>query len=129
MADSTDFRKWLERAGQDLRLIEVIKKDGVGGLEESFCYTCNQAAEKLLKSYLLKREHWTPRTHDLVYLLSRCVHSAKSLRELQDEMMVLNEYSVSARYPSDFEEARTPEEAEEAYVCITTINTALKAFF
>lgn len=121
MSDSTDYRKWLERAAQDIRLIEIILKDGIGGLEDSFCYTCHQAAEKLFKAYLLKKNRRVPRTHDLVYLLRVCVYCSRRLKELEDEVLVLNEYSITSRYPSDFEEVRTAEEAMEAYSCITSI--------
>jgi hypothetical protein len=38
MADSTDYLKWLERAEQDLKLVDIIFKEGLKGLEDSFCY-------------------------------------------------------------------------------------------
>ena len=47
MADSTDFAKWLERAGQDLKLVDVIYKESLEGFEDPFCYICQQAAEIL----------------------------------------------------------------------------------
>ena len=72
MADSTDFTKWLDRANQDLKLIEVINNDGLEGLKDSFCYMCQQAAEKLLKAFIVKKEKSSPRSHDLVFLLGLC---------------------------------------------------------
>jgi HEPN domain-containing protein len=129
MADSTDYSKWLERAFQDMRLIDIIKKDGIGGLEDSFCYTCHQAAEKFFKAFLLFKRRRIPRTHDLVYLLNGCVMSDRRLKELEDEVLILNEYSVSSRYPSDFDEPRTEEEAEEAYNCIMSIRRVFGEVF
>ena len=115
MADSTDYTKWVERAGQDLRLIEVIYKEGLEGLEDSFCYMCQQAAEKLLKAFIVKNEKSLPRSHDLLYLLGLCKEYNKDVLTLTDALTALNEYSVSAGYPSDFNDNRTEEEAKEAY--------------
>ena len=115
MADSTDYSKWLERAGQDLRLIDVIYREGLHGLEDSFCYMCQQAAEKLLKAFIVKKEKCAPRSHDLLYLLGMCKNYDAAVLALTDALTVLNEYSVSARYPSDFDDKRTIEEANEAY--------------
>lgn len=38
MADSTDYRKWVERAKQDLKILEVVYTEGLDGMEDSFCY-------------------------------------------------------------------------------------------
>lgn len=127
MADSTDYTKWLDRAGQDLKLIEVIYKEGLEGLEDSFCYTCQQAAEKLLKAFIVKNEKNAPRSHDLLYLLGVYKKHDDSVLSLTDALTILNEYSVSARYPNDFEDKRTIDEAKEAYGCISEVKNVIKA--
>ena len=126
MADSTDYTKWMDRACQDLRLIEVINKEGLEGLEDSFCYMCQQAAEKLLKAFIVKNEKSVPRSHDLLYLLGICKKYDSAVLALTDALTVLNEYSVSARYPSDFEDIRTVEEAEEAYSFIIEVRNTIQ---
>lgn len=125
MADSTDYLKWLERAGQDLKLVDVIYKKGLEGLEDSFCYMCQQSAEKLLKAFIVKNVKSVPRSHDLLYLLGMCKNYDTTLLALTDALTVLNEYSVSARYPSDFDDKRTVEEAKEAYDFIIEVKNAL----
>jgi len=35
MADSTDYEKWFQRASQDIKLVDIINKDGIEGLEDS----------------------------------------------------------------------------------------------
>ena len=71
MADSTDYTKWLERANQDFRLIEIINREGIIGLEDSFCYICHQCAEKFLKAFIIKHEKTAPKSHDLLFLLGK----------------------------------------------------------
>lgn len=115
MVDSTDYAKWLSRAEQDLKLINIIYNGDLEGLEDSFCYMCQQASEKLLKAFIVKNEKKVPKSHDLLFLLGICNKYDSTLSKLTDALMVLNEYSVSARYPSDFEDKRTIEEAKEAY--------------
>jgi len=91
MADSTDYAKWLDRARQDLKLIEIIYEEGLEGLEDSFCYMCQQAAEKLLKAFIVKNEKNGPRSHDLVFLLGLCKKYDDSLIKLVDALTVLND--------------------------------------
>ena len=62
-----------------------------------------------------------PRSHDLLYLLGICKKYDLTVLTLTDAFTVLNEFSVSASYPSDFEEKRTVEEVKEAYVLIIEI--------
>ena len=128
MADSADYTKWVERAGQDLRLIEVIYKEGLEGLEDSFCYMCQQAAEKLLKAFIVKNEKSVPRSHDLLYLLRLCKEYNEEVLTLTDALTALNEYSISARYPSDFDDNRTEEEAKEAYNFIIEVKNVINAY-
>ncbi len=125
MADSTDYFKWLNRAEQDFRLIEIIFNENIEGLEDSFCYMCQQASEKLLKALIVKNEKRVPRSHDLLFLLGLCKKHDASLSKLTDALMVLNEYSVSARYPSDFEDERTIEESNEAYNYMIEVRRAI----
>ena len=34
MADSTNYLKWLERANQDIKIIEILKSQDLKGLED-----------------------------------------------------------------------------------------------
>lgn len=126
MADSNDYRRWLERANQDVKLLEATYRAGVEGTEDSFCYICHQAAEKLLKALLVKRERMAPRTHDLLYLLGNCLKHDASLRHLQEPLTMLNEYAVSARYPDDFGDQRTQGDAVEAFGAVWEVKKAVE---
>ena len=115
MIDSADYKKWLGRARQDMKMLELIYNEGLEGMADSFCYICHQAIEKLLKAYIIKYEKMAPKSHDLLFLLGKCIRFNNQLIELTDPLMVLNEYAVSARYPDDFDDQRTVEDAKEAY--------------
>ena len=95
MTDSTNYEKWMDRAHQDIALLDIIHDEELFGIEESFCYICHQAAEKILKAYILKEERKTIRTHDLVFLLGICIKHQADLIRLMDDVTALNEYSVS----------------------------------
>lgn len=129
MADSTDFRKWLERAKQDLKMLGIISSEGFEGIEDSFCYISHQAAEKLLKAFIVKQEQAAPRSHDLLFLLGKCIKYERSWSKLTDVLAILNEYAVSARYPDDFGDKRTVEDAKEAYNCVVEVEKELMSHF
>jgi HEPN domain-containing protein len=127
MAGSTDYIKWLNRASQDIKMIESIKDDGLEGMEDSFCYLCHQAVEKLLKALVIKEEKSVQKTHDLGFLLGKCGKYHKQLSDFKDKITILNEYAVSARYPDDFGEKRTINDAEEAYNYVKEIDTVINS--
>lgn len=128
MADSTDYKKWHDRAKQDLKMLDLLYNDGLEGIEDSFCYNCQQAAEKLLKTFLVKNEKIAPKSHDLLYLLGKCINYESTLSKLTDTLTILNEYSVSARYPGDFDDSRIVEDAKEAYNCILEVEKEVGRF-
>ncbi|MHB1650981.1 MAG: HEPN domain-containing protein [Desulfitobacteriaceae bacterium] len=115
MGDSTDYRRWMSRARQDLRTAYNNLKDDPAFLSEAICYACQQGAEKLLKAFLLDKGETLLRTHDLVYLLDRCAKHEQELESIREYILDLNEYTVEARYPGDFIDVVSVEEAEKAY--------------
>lgn len=51
MVDSIDYKKWFSRAEQDTKVLEYILDEGICGLEDTFCYLCQQAAERYIKVF------------------------------------------------------------------------------
>ena len=94
---------WLAKAENDLLNIEnnlsarVIPWDTV-------CFHAQQAAEKLLKGFLVFHGRALPRTHDLIALLSACVQVTPGLAKLQQDCQRLTQYAVASRYPDDLYE-------------------------
>ncbi len=115
MVDSTDFNKWLKRASQDLRTASNNLKDDPDFLADAICYSCQQAAEKAMKAYLLSQGRKVPNTHDLRYLLQLCRGFDSEIDGLQEAIRELSEYAVEARYPGDNFGDITDEDAKRAY--------------
>jgi len=80
---------------------------------DTVCFHCQQAAEKLLKAYLVARGQLPPPTHDLILLLERIVCFDPSAEVLRDDLAVLTPYAVEMRYP-DRGFAPSLEDAQEA---------------
>jgi len=107
-APETNYRSWLAKAENDLLNIE-------NNLEaahipwDTVSFHAQQAAEKLLKAFLVYHVRPLPRTHDLVSLLAGRVEINPSLAGLQRDCQELSYYAVASRYPADLYE---PEEKE-----------------
>ncbi len=105
-------RQWLAKAKNDLLNAdnnlrsEIIPYDTV-------CFHSQQAAEKLLKAYLVARGVQPPLTHDLLLLLEEILRYDADAETLRDDLALLMPYAVGARYPDEFF-TPTPEDAREA---------------
>ncbi len=78
---------WLGKAEHDLLNIE----NNLAAKEipwDTVCFHAQQAAEKLLKAFLISRGRDLMRTHDLVALLTECVEMAPSLANLEEDCAV-----------------------------------------
>jgi HEPN domain-containing protein len=104
----SNFSAWLRKADHDLLNIEnnLAAKDIPW---DTVCFHAQQAAEKLLKAFLVHHGHDLAKTHDLVALLTQCVEHETGLRGLEGDCRLLTSYGVAARYPDDLFE---PGEAD-----------------
>jgi len=112
MQEFEHARLWVNKARSDLLnadnnlVAQQVPYDTV-------CFHCQQAAEKLLKGFLVAHSCEYPITHNLLAVLEKvleCDSSAESLREI---LALLNPYSVEVRYPGDAW-MPTQEDATEA---------------
>jgi HEPN domain-containing protein len=93
-------RAWLDKAGNDLLNI----RNNLGAPQtpwDTVCFHAQQAAEKALKAFLIARGEAPPRSHDLVFLLSRCATHDESLEAFADGCEQLTYFGVHVRYPGD----------------------------
>jgi HEPN domain-containing protein len=91
---------WLRKVDNDLLNIE----NNLAAKHipwDTVCFHAQQAAEKLLKAFLISRGRDLMRTHDLIALLTECVELYPSLANLEDDCRNLTYFAVSARYPGD----------------------------
>jgi len=68
---------------------------------DTVCFHCQQAAEKLLKAFLILRESKYPLTHNLFVILEEILKYDSSADNLRESLAILNPYSVEVRYPGD----------------------------
>ncbi len=104
----TNFQAWIRKADHDFLAIH----NNISASEvpwDVVCFHAQQAAEKLLKAFLVYNGYAFEKTHDLVMLLSECVKIKPSLSALEEDCQKLTYYAVLGRYPDDLYE---PDESD-----------------
>lgn len=69
---------------------------------DTVCFHCQQAAEELLKAYLIANGRNYPLSHDLLLILENILEFDKSAEELKDCLINLLPYAVEGRYPDEY---------------------------
>ncbi|MBI2470683.1 MAG: HEPN domain-containing protein [Planctomycetes bacterium] len=107
------INQWIRIAERDL----LTAKQGLEANEvvtDTVCFHCQQAAEKYLKAFLVKKQIEFSKTHNIMSLLNLCSSVDKSFKEELPEADNLTDYAVEIRYPDDWYEP-TIEETKQAY--------------
>ena len=105
--------QWIKIAERDL----LTAKQGLETNEvvtDTVCFHCQQAAEKYLKAFLVRKQIEFSKTHNIMFLLNLCSSVDKSFKENLPEADNLTDYAVEIRYPDDWYEP-TIEETKQAY--------------
>jgi HEPN domain-containing protein len=101
--DNIDVNKWIQYAMADytaaLNMVRLHKPIPI----EIVCYHCQQAAEKLLKAYIIAKNDTLVKTHDLVVLLSQCRQYSTDFDSHAKSCMALTTFASHSRYPSNIE--------------------------
>lgn len=92
---SGDAARWLDYAGQDLRLAELALGEK---LWNQACFHAQQGAEKALKARLAARGDFIPRTHKIADLL-RLLGREDIPDDLTTRLYRLDRFYLPARYP------------------------------
>jgi len=124
-------RQWLAKAMNDLLNADNNLKSEVIPFD-TVCFHCQQAAEKLLKAYLIGNGQEYPFTHDLFLILEKILPIDSGVDELRDSLAILMPYAVEVRYPDDWympsdEDAK--EEREAVNNVLDWIKNALPNIF
>ncbi|MGH7151621.1 MAG: HEPN domain-containing protein [Planctomycetota bacterium] len=102
--------RWLRKAAEDLRVAEILLKSGDPAIPYgAICFHAQQAAEKYLKGWLVSRGRPAPRTHSLLYLVSRAEGVDGRFRGLREIAERLTPFAVASRYPGDIPDPEEPE--------------------
>jgi HEPN domain-containing protein len=91
---------WLSKADSDLTVLELALS--AESALDTACFHAQQAAEKLLKAFLLDRQVAFPFTHDLPRLLLLCQAQDASFAVLLRFAELLTPYALELRYDDDF---------------------------
>lgn len=100
--------QWLAKARNDLPDAD----NNLAAAEIPFdtvCFHCQQAAEKLLKGYLVGKRVAYPITHNLFMIMEHILPLRSDVETLRDTLERLNPYAVEIRYPGDTD---MPEEQD-----------------
>ena len=105
---------WFQKAENDLlNVANNLKAEWYAS--DTVCFHCQQAAEKYLKGFLAWCQMPFAKTHDLPELLKQIKQVAGADAEmLSDHLFLLDPYSVSIRYPQEYEEEPDEAEVQEA---------------
>jgi len=95
-------KEWLDFASKDISSAKYLLDMRPIPLE-IICYHCEQAAEKVLKGYLIQHDIEPSRTHDLRLLCKRCADFDKTFDEISQSCVNLTAYGVQPRYPFEIE--------------------------
>ena len=68
---------------------------------EIICYHCQQAAEKYLKGFLLYKDVFPQKIHDLDKLCDMCTEYDAEFESIYSECEGLSDYGVQPRYPNE----------------------------
>lgn len=113
MNNPDDPRTWVAKAENDLLNIRNnLQAERVPW--DTICFHAQQAAEKMLKAFVVSRGQAASRTHDLVVLLAESVVAGGPLEALESDCRLLTPYAVMLRYPGA---AGEPSE-QEARQCV-----------
>lgn len=91
-------KEWFKIAESDLSSAAFLQKMRPTPVE-IICYHCQQAAEKYLKGFLALKGLEIQKTHDLALLNKICKKYNEEFKTIEDECLVLTDYSINVRYP------------------------------
>ncbi len=101
MKEKADLvRGWLRKADSDLTALNLAL-DAEDALDTA-CLHAQQAAEKVLKAYLVVYSTEFPYTHNLSKLLILCGELDPEFDSLEDEAKYLTPFAVELRYDNDY---------------------------
>jgi len=102
MSEETEIAKqWLAKAESDLLNADNnLKAEKIP--YDTVCFHCQQAAEKMLKAYLVARGKEYPISHDLLLILEQITSLDPKAEQLRDTLILLMPYAVEVRYPDDY---------------------------
>jgi HEPN domain-containing protein len=119
--------EWIKKADEDFGYASL-------SLEEEFeyfpqiCWHFQQAAEKILKAYVVAFDLEFRKIHDLVALLKICEGKDSTFSSIFEECKYLQKFYVETRYPVVWETKYKREDALKAEESAQKIMALVKKF-
>lgn len=119
-----DANRWLVYAQDDLKTAQLL-------LERSeiapwvSCFHAQQAAEKALKSLLVRHQRAFPKTHDLL-TLKRLLPAGTNLNVTDSDLALLGAWAVEARYPGALPDATNLDARRACDAARAIVDAALR---
>lgn len=118
-------RQWIAKSEEDYLVAEHLLEVGTFSLS-AVGFHAQQAAEKLLKAYLVHHQVNFPKTHDIDRLPELVSAVDESIGERIADISMLTAFSVEARYPGDYPDV-TPDEAIRAVASAARVRDVIRA--
>lgn len=117
--------QWLKIAERDLRTAQQgLAADEI--ITDTACFHCQQAAEKYLKAYLVKKQIEFSKTHNIMSLLNLCAIADSSFTEQLSDADKLTDFAVEIRYPDDWYEPSVEETKQALDIMLKVKNFVLQ---
>ena len=95
--------EWLRLAEMDLATAHHMFETYHPKPLEIVCFHAQQAAEKMLKAFLVSHSIEPPKTHDMQVLCEMCVECDARINDVYEPAVLLSRYAVMPRYPAEIE--------------------------
>lgn len=117
------LQQWLSLAAKDFEVANHLLTESPR-YYEILAFHAQQAAEKYLKAFLVHNQIAFRKNHDLEELLNLIAAKDHELAEFLRDVIVLSDYAVGIRYPSDFH-GLTLEEVQHALALARKVREAI----
>ncbi|MBI4137934.1 MAG: HEPN domain-containing protein [Candidatus Sungbacteria bacterium] len=111
MPDNAAYTEWFRKAEEDEFSARAVLREGA---PSTGCFLAQQMAEKYLKGLLIFHGKDFPKVHDLLEIETLLTDVEAKIKNVHDDVVVLNRYYIETRYPGDYEEF-TRQECGDAY--------------
>ena len=115
--------EWVEKAEGDFQTAEREMRARKAPNYDAVCFHAQQCAEKYLKAFLIHRQIPFRPIHDLEVLLGLITPISADFEFIRDLLLLLNDYAVDIRYPS---EVATKDEARAAVKAMRTVRAFVR---
>lgn len=95
--------EWVRIVDMDLSAAQFLYETHRPMPVEIICFHAQQAAEKIVKGFLVSKDVVPPKIHNIRFLMEMCFEFDSSFDVFRREADTLTQYGVLPRYPAGYE--------------------------